>query len=300
MEMVIMPNVSLMIATHFNPEGLYLSTFAALEQLEKSDLEWEIVICADGGTDIKWEQAHPNIRVLRYGGGNKLGSPQATRDAGIRNCRYQNVLCIDSHVIVSDIKKWVVEHERLKTAISFPAMVGTSSEMFKIYGNKMDFDGKFWNILTYSQPPAGRFEPFKVCQCAHSGFMVDRSWYLSSGGYTMEQKGYGGEEPWLALLAWMLGREVWFIPSVWHAHYMLIGRNDGAGDTDNFARNFMIAAYVMGGLDYLMKVQSNFPWAKPLQINPEIQRLRNQVCAGPFRGNLDMLRKYFEIEKVVC
>jgi hypothetical protein len=294
-----MSQVSYCIATHNNPEGLYLSVFAALEQFEKSKLDWEIVLVCDGGTPVKYEQAHPNIRCLRLTGANQKGSPQGTRDVGIRMSKYTNVLCIDSHVIVSDIEKWVHEHERLGAAISFPAMVGTSAEMFKIYGNKMDFDGQFWNILTYSQPPEGRFEPFMVCQCAHSGFMVDRAWYQESGGYTMEQRGYGGEEPYLALLAWMLGRKVWFLPQIWHAHYMPMGRNDGAGESNGFAWNFMLCAYVFGGQKYLEKIQNNFAWAPPLKITPEIQRLRNKICAGPFNGNLDALRNYFKQEKVV-
>ena len=289
--------VSVMIATHNNPEGLYLSVFAALEQLEKSNLEWEIVICADGGAAEKWEQAHSNIRCLRYGGGNRLGSPQATRDAGIRGCNYKNVLCIDSHVVVSEIQKWVLEHERLKAAISFPAMVGTSLEMFKIYGNKMDWEGSFWNVLTYPTPKNGQFAPFRVCQCAHSGFMVDRDWYLKDGGYTLEQKGYGGEEPYLALLAWMMGREVWFIPSVWHAHYMPTSRNEGAGQTPDFVRNFLLCAYVFGGQKYLDLVSQTLRGR--LVINNEISRLRDKVCKGPFGGDLDLLRTYFQREGIV-
>ena len=251
-----MSQVSVCIASHNDPEGLYLTVFSALAQLEKSDLEWEIVIVADGGTETKWEKAHDNIRVLRYGGGNKLGSPQASRDAGIRNCRYRNVLCLDSHVAISSISDWVSEHDRLeKVGLSFPAMVGTSLEMFKIYGNQMDFDNCFWNIQTFSQPFS--WKPFRVCQCAHSAFIVNRDWYLESYGYTLEQHGYGGEESWLGGLAWMTGKENWMIPTVYHAHYMPIGRNDGAGQSEDFSRNFMIAAYVMGGDEYLKKVQKS-------------------------------------------
>ena len=289
--------VSFMVGTYNNPEGLYLSVFAALEQLEKSNLEWEIVISADGGTPVKYEQAHPNIRVLRLTGSNRTGSPQGTRDAGIRASQYRNVLCIDSHVVVSDIEKWVREHERLNAAISFPAMVGVGAEMFKIYGNHMDFDKCFWNVLTYSQPKSQ--EPFRVCQCAHSAFIVDREWYLKDGGYTLEQHGYGAEEPMLALLAWLMGREVWMIPQITHAHYMPTGRNDGAGETNDFARNFMIAAYICGGSEYLQKIQQNFSWAPPLKITPEIQRRRDLVCQGPFQGNLDFLRWYFKKEEIV-
>src|SRR5579872_3026161 len=123
--------VSLMIGSYNNPEGLYLSLFSALAQLEKSDLDWEIVICADGGTEVKYEKADSRVKVLRYGGGNRLGSPQATRTAGILGCSHRNVLCLDSHVIVSDVSKWVSEHERVNAALSFPAMVGGSHEMWK-------------------------------------------------------------------------------------------------------------------------------------------------------------------------
>lgn len=289
--------VSLVIATHCNPEGLYLSVFSALNQLEKSDLNFEILIVADGGEPWKYEQAHENIRCLRLTGQNCTGSPQGTRDIGIRNAKYKNVLCIDSHVIISDIEKWVSEHMRLNAAISFPAMVGVGAEMFKIYGNQMDFDGCFWNVLTYSQPKS--WEPFRVCQCAHSALLIDRDWYLYSGGYTLEQRGYGAEEPWLALLAWMMGREVWLCPQIWHAHFMPVGRNDGAGQTNDFARNFMICAYVFGGIGYLEKIQRNFSWAPTLKITPEIQKLRTKVCSGPFHGDLDALRAYFKKEKVI-
>jgi hypothetical protein len=207
------------------------------------------------------------------------------------------VLCIDSHVIVSDIEKWVHEHERLGAAISFPAMVGVGAENFKIYGNQMDFDRCFWNVLTYSKPKS--WEPFQVCQCAHSAFIVDKNWYLRDGGYTLEQKGYGAEEPLLALLAHMMGEKVYLIPSVWHAHFMPIGRNDGAGETEDFARNFMIAAYIIGGSEYLAKVCQYFSWAQPLKINPEIQKRRNLICGGPFHGDLNLLRHHFKKEGIV-
>ena len=289
--------LSVMIAAHKDEEGLYLTTFAAIQQLEKTDLDWEIVISADAGTPAKWEKAHKNVRVLRLTGGNRTGSPQGTRDAGIRAAQYKNVMCLDSHVIVSDMTRWAELHEKIGATISFPAMIGTGDEMFKIYGNQMDFDNCFWNVQTYPEPAS--WEPFKVCQCAHSGFMVGRNFYLESGGYTLEQKGYGGEEPWLSLLAWMMGKTVWFIPEVSHAHYMPQGRNDGAGQTEDFARNFMLCSYVMGGQEYLEKTQKFFSWAKPLVKTPEIIRRREMVCAGPFKGDLNLLREHFKKTNVV-
>lgn len=286
--------VTFCIATHFDPCGLYLSMFAALAQLEKSDLEFEILIVADGGSDQKWEQAHENIRCIRLTGGNRTGSPQGTRDIGIREAKYKNVLCIDSHVVVSDIQKWVAEHERLHAALSFPSMAGSSSEMWRLYGSIFDWDNSFWNTHVIYKPKSEN--PYRVVQASHSSFMCDREFYLSSGGYTNLQIGYGGEETLLALKAWMLGRENWIIPQVWHAHFQPQGRNEGAEVQPNYKRNFMLAAYVFGGQKYLEKVESFY--RDKLQITPDIQRERLRICAGPYNGNLDMLREYCKKEGI--
>lgn len=288
-----MSEVSYLIATYQNPEGCYLSLFSALEQLEKSDLEWEIIIVADGGTESKYEQAHPNIRVLRYGGGNRLGSPQRTRDTGIKNCRYSNVLCIDSHVIVSDIESWAHEHDRLNATLSFPAMVGGSLEMWKLYGSIFDWDS-FWYKRVLYQPKSE--EPYRILETSHSGFMVDRKWYLQSGGYTDLLVGYGGEETFLGLKSWMTGGQNWLIPAVNHAHYQPQGRNQDAELSDNYKRNFCICAYVFGGKEYLIKAESHYKYK--IKMTMEIEQERQKICAGPFEGDLDKLRDYLGREGI--
>jgi hypothetical protein len=286
--------VTVCIATHQNPEGLYLSTFSALAQLEKSSANWEILIAADGGCPDKWEQAHENISCLRLTGQNRTGSPQGTRDFGIRNAKYKNVLCIDSHVIISDIKKWVEEHERLHAATSFPAMIGGSSEMWRMYSSIFDWDGSFWYKHVIYQPKT--WEPYRILETSHSGFMVDRDFYISSSGYTNLQQGYGGEETFWGLKAWMLGGQNWMIPQVSHAHYQPAGRNEGADAKPSYRRNFLIAAYVLGGQTYLEKAESYYK--DKLQITPDIQRERVKICAGPFHGDLDALREYCKQEGI--
>jgi len=286
--------VTVCIATHHDPAGLYLSVFAALQQLEKSNLDWEIVISADGGDPCKWEQAHPNIRCIRLTGSNSTGSPQGTRDVGIRAAKYRNVLCIDSHVIVSDIEKLVREHIRLGGATSFPATAGCSSEFWKLYGWTFDWDGSFWYKRVVSQPKSQ--EPYRIIGSSHSGFIVDRDFYVSSGGYTNLQIGYGGEETFWALKCWMLGRENFLIPSVTHAHYQPAGRNEGASSTDNYKRNFLVAAYVMGGTEYLKKAEAHY--THKLYVIPDIQNERLRIRAGPYNGNLDLLREYCRKEGI--
>lgn len=286
--------VTYCIATHQNPEGLYLSVFSALAQLEKSNLDFEILIVADGGEATKYEQAHPNIRCIRLCGQNRTGSPQGTRDIGIRNAKYKNVLCIDSHVVVSDIQKWVEEHERLGAGLSFPAMRGASSEYWTLYGSLFDWDRSFWNTRVIYEPKSQ--SPYRIVQASHSSFMLDRQSYIDFGGYTNLQVGYGGEETFLALKFWMLGKQNWMIPKVWHAHYQPSGRNEGAEHQDNYKRNFLVAAYVFGGQEYLNKIE-NFYKTK-LQITPDIQKERLKICDGPYKGNLDLFRNYCQREGI--
>lgn len=286
--------VSLVIATHADPEGLYLSTFSALQQLEKSSLNWEIILVCDGGEPWKYEQAHENIRCIRLTGQNRTCSPQGTRDVGIRNAKYNNVLCIDSHVIVSDIEKWVAEHEKMYATTSFPAMVGGSSEMWKMYSSVFDWEGSFWYKHVLYNPK--KWEPYRILETSHSGFMLNRNFYVEHGGYTNLLQGYGSEETLWGLKSIMLGGQNFLIPAVWHAHYQPAGRNEGADTKPNYRRNFMISAYVLGGQKYLEKAESYY--RDKLQITPDIQRERIRVCNGPFHGDLDALREHCKREGI--
>ncbi len=281
--------ISVVVATFQDPLGLHMTVFALIEQLQKTDLTWEIVIAADGGEPTKWEHL-PNVRCLRI----NTGSPQGTRDAGIRAAKYSNVLCVESHVIVSDIETWLLEHIGTKAAISFSARIGESSEMFSSFGYEMDWDSTFWSKRTiYSSFSEN---PYRIVGFGHAAFMIDRDWY-EQAGYFLEMKGFGGEEPDLNLLVWHTGREVWMIPSVTHAHYLTPGAHVDSLNSVELRRNFCIAAYEHGGQGYLQKVEKHFGYR--LRKNESIEQRRKLVCGGKFGGDLDGLRNYFKEEGIL-
>ena len=282
--------LSVVIASHQDPLGLYLTTFAVIEQLSKTDLNWEIVIAADGGSEYKWEK-QPNVRCLRI----RTGSPQGTRDAGIRAAKYSNVLCIESHVVVSDIERLLLAHQALNAAMTFPARIGEGPEMFSSFGYEMDWDSTFWNKrAVYRQK---QDDPFRIVGFGHAAFLIDRDWYIRSGGYFLEMRGFGGEEPDLNLLAWQTGREIWMVPAVNHAHYLTPGAHRDATTSDDFKRNFCIAAYEHGGQEYLQKVESHFGYR--LQRNAAIEARRQMICGGVFGGDLDKLRQWCQQEQIL-
>src|SRR5277367_5202890 len=108
-------DLSCVIASHANPQGCYLTVFALLFQLQKTNLQWEIIIAADGGSETMWEKL-PNTRCLRI----RSGSPQGTRDAGIREAKADAVLVVEDHVLVNDLESFLRAHNALGGAMTFP------------------------------------------------------------------------------------------------------------------------------------------------------------------------------------
>ena len=263
--------ISVVITSCHDDKACYLTYWAARQQLGKNA---DYVIVADCGTEIKWEK-QPVTRCLR----GTFGSPQSSRDVGIKAAICDNVLVLESHVIVSDIQKLAFEHERLGGALTFPIRVAEGSEQFDVYAHETDWYGNLWYKRAVYQPVSD--EPYRVAQFGNSCFMLDRRWYLESGGYTNLMKGWGGEEPFICLKAWMLGRECWQVPSVWHAHYLTAGAHaEGVNP-----RNFQILKYVITGEGPVVS---------------EAIAERQRICSGPFQGDIKRLREHLRSVNAVC
>jgi len=281
--------LSIVIAAHHDEPCLYLTVHAAKFQLERYEIEHEIIVVADGGTPTKWE--NEGVRCLRV----NTGSPQGTRDAGIRAAKFRDVVCLESHVVVDDIAALLSVHREKNSALTFPCRVAEGTEMFNVYGARTDWDGSLWyKNLVYEK--LGN-EPYRVSQFGHSAFALDRDWYLSSGGYTDLLHGWGGEEPFLCLKAWMLGRECWMVPAVRHAHYLTPGAHGDATSSAQFLRNMQTIAYVLGGERQLSKIRKTF--GVSFAITPEIQEERRKIRTGPFGGDLDKLREFMNSNGVM-
>lgn len=270
--------LSIVVATHNDPLGLYMTVMALTQQMITFDEEWEIIIAADGGTAVKWEKL--GIRCLRI----QTGSPQGTRDTGIRAAKFNTVLCVESHVIVSDIRKFCQEHRRLEGVMTFPARVAEGLEMYNVFGNETDFDGNLWFKKTIYEPKA--LLPYRVPQFGHSCFIINRDEYIATGGYTDLLKGWGFEEPFLCLKFWMLGKKCWMVPVIWHAHFLADRGASTAMASPQFQENAKIMKYVITG-----KLETH--------LTPEMLKEREKICAGPFNGNIDKLKEYFLKEGII-
>lgn len=271
-------DLSVVIASCRNPQGAYLTVYALLFQLQKTNLDWEIIIACDGGTETLWEKL-PNTRCLRI----RTGSPQGTRDAGIRAALAATVLVVEDHVLVNDIASFLEAHKCLGGAMTFPVRVGEGTSLFNVYGTTTNFEGNLWFKRTlYSLPDR---LSYRVPQFGHSCFMLDRAAYLAVGGYTGLLTGWGFEEPHLCLKFWMLGYELWQVPTIQHAHY-LADRTGGAMQSENFQKNCDIVQYVIAGR------------TPPFPVTPSMREERHRIEQGPYEGNLDKLRAYFRAQGI--
>lgn len=272
-----MTGLTVVIGSYRDEEGCYLTLFSLLNQLKRqSSLIWEVIIVADGGTEVKYEKL-PNVRVLRV----RTGSPQGTRDAGIRAARFKTVLSIESHVVLTDPELWYWEHQRIGATISFVPRMAEGPEMFNVYGCETDWDKTLWFKKLLYQPISD--EPYRIGQFGHSAFMIDRDFYIQHGGYTSLLSGWGHEEQFLALKTWMLGGSCWMIPTVTQAHFLTVGAHADALFSEQFERNWKIVRYVITGERLL-----------GITVTPEMQAEREKICRGPFHGNVEELKKYFK------
>lgn len=267
------------MASHANPQGLYMTVTSLLVQLRAARLEYEIIVAADGGSEYRWELFH-HVRPLLI----NTGSPQGTRDAGIRAARARHVLVIEDHVVVDDIVRLLDEHKRLGGAMTFAARLGEGPSLFNVYGTNTDWAGRLWFKETlYTRKHA---QPYRVPQFGHSCFIVDRQKYIDVGGYGDTLSGWGGEEPMLSLKFWMLGHELWLVPYIGHYHF-LADRTGGAMFTDAFKKNFAIVKYVIAG-----RVEDG------LQLTPQLRAERARIEAGPFGGDINKLQDHMRAKGI--
>lgn len=125
-----------------------------------------------------------------------------------------------------------------------------------MYSYVLGLESNFWTKAAHEKPTDKR-NPYRCAMGGHGGFAVKRKTWKEVGGYWTGLSGYGGEEPYFDLKMWLLGREVWIDPKLVHYHF--------AGDrgyarhyTDDFYRNMMSVANVIGGDEWMMKVYESF------------------------------------------
>lgn len=307
---------SVVIPAHNDDAGAYFTATAALSDLEHGNISHEVIVAVDGAP-LPAVTELAKTGAIRTACGD-FGGPQNARHAGIMAAEAKYVFCLDSHVIPS---RHFFTHLAGALVAQKAAIVHsphyTWGKKQGAYGFGINWAGNLWSVDHETHPQS--FAPYRVAMMGHGAFVVNKEKYLACGGYWSEQHGWGGEEPHLNLKFWMLGETCWCDPRVYHWHYMGHRRDASVFKDREHVRNFMLAAYAIGGRKYLdicythytliANAQPSFEQAKehwPTDPYGDIYSAvpvdaaaeRERIMAGPYAGDLDALRSFFRSENI--
>lgn len=125
------------------------------------------------------------------------------------------------------------------------------------YHYRLKLASNFWAESELMIP--NKYKAYRIAAGGHGGFIVRSDVWKRLGGYGPKGlfSGYAGEEITTDLRFWMFGEEVWLDPKLIHYHF--VGdRGYPRHYTDDYYRNLMISANVIGGEHWMYKVYDNF------------------------------------------
>lgn len=178
-----------------------------------------VVACDDCG--IEPAQPIPGVEILR----NDVpqGSGPAKHQA-VERCLELGadfVVVIDGHVRVPYdlIEILAEEHTKSPRAVLSPVSTGIESNPgHHGMGANLVFDGQFW-VPRWAPERRGEWHTYRV-PCPMGGcYAMGAATLLAIGGYAPALIGYGREEEYLALRAWLTGHECAVVPRASCPHF---------------------------------------------------------------------------------
>lgn len=169
------------------------------------------------------------------------------RHKAVEYARYKNIIFSDAHMAVKpgSIALMLETLEKYGGIIHAPvAWLGASMDHphpgiqytykvgEKVYGT--------WNYATVTGDA-----PFYIPGSGHCFMALNKKEYLHFGGYDTHQRVYGGGEPYLDTLYWLMGSTVMVDPRALVFH-LSAGRGYNY-DMNSLIHNMMLTAYALGG-----------------------------------------------------
>lgn len=290
-----MTDFTIVIAHRGNPMGLWATIQSCEIDLERTDYKYNYCIACNGDRTFDVEIS----RTLHYL--DKLGklkqslwhpepwAPPTARQFATTFADGKYLFFFDNHCLVSpqyftrallDFKTYPVDV--LHSSFRYYSGEGTH------YHYKLSLEKDFWAKAVLH--PTDAAKPYPIAVSGHGGFVVKRDVWDEIGGYWTGFQGYGGEETYFDLKAWMMGKQVWVDPRLVHYHYA--GRRTYSRHyTDDYYRNMMMAANIIGGERWAYKVYGNFEKSVKLQSQQSMYDLLQEALSRSAEHAVELASK---------
>lgn len=244
------------------PMGLWMSMQSIIQDLKDSGFTYEFSIVTTGLKTLHSDTTNALHFVQKYG---VIGyvehfaevlAPPVARQKAIDKAKGKYLFIFDNHIMVPPgYFKRAIESMEKYNMDSLHSVTRFFFGENDCYEYNLRLDKNFWGEATFE--PKSQ-EPYRIAVAGHGGFVVRRDVFEEVGGYNWDGwDGYGGEETYFDLKLWLLGKNNWIDPKLLHYHYAG-NRGYKRHYTDEFFINMMAIANIIGGEDWMYKVQASF------------------------------------------
>jgi len=234
-----------------------LWTLQAL-QIELENINYEIIVVLNKCNyeeSIKLSRYWPfqddgRMVVLWY---DEKASCWQARNEGAWMAQGDYLLFLDSHIMPkqNSLCNALKYHRRFKGILAFAVNYWLNHPARALYQYKWRPD-KFWGDWSQRKPESPDYHIFM----SGMNLMINREIFEEIGGFHPALGIYGGGEPYIYLKTQMFGYEARCNPAF--QIYHLTEKRGYSWNNDDLWRNFMIAAWALGGEEALAPLYANY------------------------------------------
>ena len=216
-------------------------------------MDYEILVIFNNNHDQApeyLENRGKNIRLLDYDG----QSCWQARNLGATEAKGDVFVFLDAHVLLEPctIPKAISVLNEPDCGVVWFAMRYLLDVDRVCYGYELKPE-KFWGNWTTRRRAA---EPYPLTMSGVGGMAVSRKVFRTIGGWNKSLGIYGGGEPYFAFKSERLGFRNYLSPQSVFAHFA--AKRGYCWNNDDLWRNFLMAAYAVGGEFWLGKLRGHY------------------------------------------
>lgn len=288
--------ISVIIGARNEYPQIVMTVCNLMEDMHSSGIEkWEIIIQDNGSTDetsrffgwkpiekgYRWKYepsprgliAEDRLRIFY----DPVLSNVGTRNKGVLNARYENIIFADAHIIVrpGTIKSIVSTLNDfggiIHAAVSWMGASSDNPQPGYQYSYKVG--EKIWGTWNKAQVAQ---TPFYIPLCGHCFLAVKKKEFIEKRGYPYAQRVYGGGEPYLDTKWWMTGSTSVCDPNAL-VYHLSAGRGYSWHNID-LIHNMLLVSYILGGEEWIDRIYITY-LNKPGTSHELLTQLYNEAKA---------------------